>query len=85
MWWWNSCILAGVPASGGLTCYGASYARQQSISCTCMESPIQLRKNVICLNWRLDYLVMPLSFVFLPVYILLANISNTACSSNTRA
>ena len=51
-----------------------------------MESPVELadKENDICLNWRLDYLpilVMPLSFVFLPVYIPLVNISNAACSS----
>ena len=27
MWYGNIILLAGAPASGGLTCYGASYAR----------------------------------------------------------
>ena len=41
-------ILAGADASGGFTCYGASYARQSSISCTCMESPIEIAANENC-------------------------------------
>ena len=63
-------ILAEAPASGGLTCYGTSYARQLSISCTCMESPIELAAKEKCHLLKLDLpiLVMPLSFAFLPVY-----------------
>ena len=74
-----------MPAYGGLTCYGAPYARQQteSISCICMESPNELAARKKCHLFKLDLLilVMPLSFVFLPRYIPLVNISNAACSS----
>ena len=79
-------ILAGAPASGGLTCYGTSYTRQavehqlhmHGIP-NCMS--LQLRKNVICLNWSLDYLpnvVMPFKCsLFVCVYSGIPFCSNT--------
>ena len=51
-----------------------------------MESPVELaaKKKFHLFKLDLPILVMPLSFVFLPVYIPLVNISNAACSQNRK-